>query len=161
MVETILQYLAWAIPSGGIGAAIAWFANRNVRKTTEAKQIHDTYKEMYEDVSAELRAIRNENGEILERADKASQESRILKRALDRLSRAIEAIQFCPYRAECPVRAELQDGEEYGVVGGVESAPASLRQQRKRKHKKGDSSCGTSGHCGADDSSGQLQASSP
>ena len=151
MTETILQILTWAIPSGGIGAAIAWLANRNVRKTTEAKQIHDTYKEMYEDVSAELRAIRNENGEILERADKSSQESRTLKRALDRLSRAIEAIQFCPYRAECPVRAELQDGEEYGVVGGVERGPVSYRQPRKRQRKKGDSDADTGGHGGADD----------
>lgn len=144
MAETILQILTWAIPSGGIGAAIAWFANRNVRKTTEAKTIHDTYKTMYEDVSRELKAIRSENGEILEKADKTSQESRSLKRALDRLSRAIEAIQFCPYRAECPVRAELQDSEEYAVGG---AAVAVAGQQRKRqRNKKGDANASTSRH---------------
>lgn len=28
MSDTILQILQWALPSGGIGAAIAWVANR-------------------------------------------------------------------------------------------------------------------------------------
>lgn len=144
MAETILQILTWAIPSGGIGAAIAWLANRNVRKTTEAKTIHDTYKTMYEDVSRELKAIRSENGEILEKADRTSQESRSLKRALDRLSRAVEAIQFCPYRAECPVRAELQDSEEYPVGSGGGLSVSG--QQRKRPRKKGDVDASTSRH---------------
>ena len=146
MAETILQILTWAIPSGGIGAAIAWLANRNVRKTTEAKTIHDTYKTMYEDVSRELKAIRSENGEILEKADRTSQESRSLKRALDRLSRAIEAIQFCPYRAECPVRAELQDGENLPLPRRGDP----VRQQRKRFRKKGDAGDSSGGHGDAD-----------
>lgn len=53
MVDTILQFLAWAIPSGGIGAAIAWIANRKVKQAESAKQIHDTYKTMYQDISKE------------------------------------------------------------------------------------------------------------
>ena len=51
MAETILQILQWAIPSGGIGAAIAWIANRKAASAKTAKAVHDTYKTMYEDIS--------------------------------------------------------------------------------------------------------------
>ena len=32
MTDIILNILQWAIPSGGIGAAIAWIANRKVKE---------------------------------------------------------------------------------------------------------------------------------
>ncbi len=51
MADTVMQILTWAIPSGGIGAAISWIANRKVKTAESAKKIHDTYKEMYEDIS--------------------------------------------------------------------------------------------------------------
>ena len=55
MADTvIMQILQWAIPSGGIGAAIAWVANRKVKEAETAKSVHDTYKVMYEDVSTLL-----------------------------------------------------------------------------------------------------------
>lgn len=54
MTDIIMNILQWAIPSGGIGAAIAWIANRKVKAAEQAKQVHDTYKSMYEDVSREL-----------------------------------------------------------------------------------------------------------
>ena len=39
-----MQILMWAVPSGGIGAAIAWVANRKTRAVQDAKVVHDTYK---------------------------------------------------------------------------------------------------------------------
>ena len=45
MAETIFQILQWAIPSGGIGAAIAWIANRRLRTVEEKKKVEDTYKQ--------------------------------------------------------------------------------------------------------------------
>ena len=54
MTDMIMNILQWAIPSGGIGAAIAWIANRKVKEAEQAKRIHDTFKEMYGDVSKEL-----------------------------------------------------------------------------------------------------------
>ena len=34
-----MQALQWAIPSGGVGAAIAWVANRKVRQAEQAKKV--------------------------------------------------------------------------------------------------------------------------
>ena len=139
MAETLLQYLIWAIPSGGIGAAIAWIANRKHRETTEAKAVHDTYKDMYHDISNELRELREENAAINKKFDQVSAESRSLKRSLDRLCRAIEAIQLCPYRAKCPVRAELQDGGNVAnLLDGLgdEGRGRSVGGQRKRGERK-------------------------
>lgn len=139
MAETLLQYLVWAIPSGGIGAAIAWIANRKHRETSEAKAVHDTYKDMYHDISDELRKLREENAEINKKFDQVSAESRSLKRSLDRLCRAIEAIQLCPYRAKCPVRAELQDSEHVSSLLddlGDEGRGRRVAGQRKRDERK-------------------------
>ena len=52
-MDTIMQILQWAIPSGGIGAAIAWVANRKANNAKQAKSVHDTYKAMYEDAGEE------------------------------------------------------------------------------------------------------------
>ena len=54
MADIILQILQWAIPSGGIGAAIVWLANRSANSARNAKVVHDTYKGMYEDISKVL-----------------------------------------------------------------------------------------------------------
>ena len=40
MTDMIMNILQWAIPSGGIGAAIAWIANRKVKEAEQAKRIH-------------------------------------------------------------------------------------------------------------------------
>ena len=54
MADILLQFIQWAIPSGGIGAAIVWFANRKANNAKNAKIVHDTYKGMYEDISKVL-----------------------------------------------------------------------------------------------------------
>ena len=61
MAETVLKYLMWAIPSGGIGAAIAWIANRRLRTVEQKKKVEDTYKQMYDLVSAELIGLQKQN----------------------------------------------------------------------------------------------------
>ena len=116
MAETILQILQWAIPSGGIGAAIAWIANRKAASAKTAKAVHDTYKTMYEDISQLLVENQKKNEKTInslqEELDKARTESARIKRSLDRLSRAIEAIQHCPHRINCPISSELSLDEE-------------------------------------------------
>lgn len=111
-MNTILQILQWAIPSGGIGAAIAWFVNRKAMSAKTAKAVHDTYKTMYEDISNLLVENQKKNEKTInslqEELDKARTESARIKRSLDRLSRAIEAIQYCPHRGACPISYELQ-----------------------------------------------------
>ena len=112
MAETIFQILQWAIPSGGIGAAIAWIANRRLRTVEEKKKVEDTYKQMYDMVSAELVGLHNKNRINYEKMEELRGENDKTRRALNRLSRAIEAIQLCPHRVNCPVSSELSLSED-------------------------------------------------
>ena len=141
MTDIIMNVLQWAIPSGGIGAAIAWIANRKVKTAEQAKKIHDTYKEMYQDISKELL----ENQEKLDKSAKENakaieelnEENRRTRYALNRLSRAIEAIQLCPHRSSCPVSGELQNNEDDADQPQADGR-AKKRQQRKPKPAGGD-----------------------
>lgn len=145
MTDIILNILQWAIPSGGIGAAIAWIANRKVKEAEQAKRIHDTFKEMYGDVSKELLAKQKELNDAAEDNAKAieelNKENARTRYALNRLTRAIEAIQLCPHRASCPVSSELQNQEDddTDAADGV-SKQRKQRQQRKPRHGTGDES---------------------
>ena len=107
MGDTIFQILQWAIPSGGIGAAIAWIANRRLRTVEEKKKIEDTYKQMYDMVSRELISLQQQNETNYEKIENLRTDGDKMRRALNRLSRAIEAIQICPHRTACPVSVEL------------------------------------------------------
>lgn len=117
---TILAILQWAIPSGGIGAAIAWLANRKSRKSREAqaaKDVHDTFKAMYDDVSSLLEKTQKKYEEIQAQLEKISTENCNLKRVVNGLKKAIQAIQTCPHNMQCPVRDELSvnpNGDDNG-----------------------------------------------
>lgn len=146
MTDIILNILQWAIPSGGIGAAIAWIANRKVKEAEQAKRIHDTFKEMYGDVSKELLAKQKELNDAAEDNAKAieelNKENARTRYALNRLTRAIEAIQLCPHRASCPVSGELQNQEDDGDPDAADatSKQRKSRQQRKQRHGANDGS---------------------
>ncbi len=133
-----MQILTWAIPSGGIGAAIAWVANRKVKAAEQAKQVHDTYKVMYEDISRELVTIQQKSDENTKAMGALKDENERTRRALNRLSRAIEAIQSCPHRGTCPVSGELsldaEGGTDHRADGDTDKRKA--RQQRKPQPDK-------------------------
>ena len=172
MADIILQFLTWAIPSGGIGAAIAWFFNRRAHKAEAAKTVHDTYKKMYEDVSSLLMDTRKKYEETYEKIEELSQENARTRSALNRLSRAVEAIQLCPYRSECPVRGELQKqgdaqlpADRTGSRGRSDAAPrGSGRRQRnsggkdsRRSKRKTDAGDAASGNIEADEPPGTAR----
>lgn len=144
MTDMIMNILQWAIPSGGIGAAIAWIANRKVKEAEQAKRIHDTFKEMYDDVSKELLAKQKELNDAAEDNAKAikelNRENARTRNALSRLTRAIEAIQLCPHRASCPVSGELQNQEDVADADATETTGKQRkpRQQRKPRHDADD-----------------------
>lgn len=144
----------WAIPSGGIGAAIAWVANRKSRHAKTAKEVHDIYKAMYDDLGKELIKVRNNNDELSERLDTLTSESERTRRALNRLSRAIEAIQVCPHRANCPVSDQLSLDEG----GGRKEQRVKRTDSRGQHAEAGKGSVAgkrESGHGDTDDSRGQ------
>ena len=143
MAETIFQILQWAIPSGGIGAAIAWIANRKAASAKTAKAVHDTYKAMYEDISQLLVENQKENEKTIhllqEELDKARTESARIKRSLDRLSRAIEAIQYCPHRNACPINSELSLDQEADRGKSQRTKHRAASLQRASEHERDDS----------------------
>ena len=97
MTDIILNILQWAIPSGGIGAAIAWIANRKVKEAEQAKRIHDTFKEMYGDVSKELLAKQKELNDAAEDNAKAIEE--LNKETLENSGRGPRESARCSTRA--------------------------------------------------------------
>ena len=134
MADTIFQILQWAIPSGGIGAAIAWIAEKKTRDAKTAKEGHDTYKAMYEDISALLVETQKKYEETKEQIETLGTENSRTRRALNRLSRAIEAIQICPHRANCPVSGELSLDEE-ADTGKQVRAKHRITRQRGSEHQ--------------------------
>ena len=136
MTDIILNILQWAILPGGIGTAIAWIANRKVKEAEQAKRIHDTFKEMNGDVSKELLAKQKELNDAAEDNAKAieelNKENARTRYALNRLTRAIEAIQLCPHRASCPVSGELRHDED-DQEGAEPGAKRTKRRQCKPK----------------------------
>ena len=148
MADWLIQILQWSIPSGGLGIAIGWFLNRGQQEAESAKAIHNAYKEMYEDVSRELVKLNSENNEIKQ---KFNIESSSLRRAVNRLSRAIEAIQLCPYRAECPVRTELSDDEGNGADCAADGAGPDCEATVRHKCGSGRRNGTASGRHGRSD----------
>ena len=62
------------------------------------------------------------------------------RHALNRLTRAIEAIQLCPHRASCPVSGELQNQEDSADADEADATGKQRkpRQQRKPRHDADD-----------------------
>ena len=138
-MNTILTILQWAIPSGGIGAAIAWVANRRLRLINESKVAHDTYKLMYEDISELLKKTQKKYEETTEQIEELREEYARTRRSLNRLSRAVEAIQFCPYRADCPIRHELSidadSTKDRHNDGKADGKTVSDKRRKPGKHR--------------------------
>ena len=129
MGDTIFQILQWAIPSGGIGAAIAWIANRRLRNAEEKKKIEDTYKQMYDMVSRELISLQQQNETNYDKIENLRTDGDKMRRALNRLSRAIEAIQICPHRTTCPVSVELSLDQDSDTPKPARGKPTPAKGQ--------------------------------
>ena len=130
-METILQILQWIIPSGGLGVVGGWFLNRRVSQARSKKDIHDTFKQMYEDVSVLLLAMQKKNEELNEQINELKEENVRTRRTTNRLTRAIEAIPLCDYHSQCPVLSELRLDEDGGTRGTEKADDDGHRDGRK------------------------------
>ena len=92
MADFLLQFIQWAIPSGGIGAAIVWFANRKANNAKNAKVVHDTYKGMYEDISKVLLETQQKYEDITKVVEGLNQSAQSCNRGYQTLSSS----QFLP-----------------------------------------------------------------
>jgi hypothetical protein len=100
MTDTLTTILQWLIPSGGLGAVIAWLFSKVLRNLRETKEVHSTYKMLYEDISGTLKDLQNEVDE--------------LHKELGRFRRAVAKMYDCRYYPDCPVGRELQDNKTGG-----------------------------------------------
>lgn len=80
---------------------------------------------------------------LKEELNETRKELNPIKRELARLRKAVEAIQLCPYRGECPVLAELQDGAD-DAPGRKDGQPQNRICGGNRKPKRNRASL--SGH---------------
>ena len=88
-------------------------------------------------MSKELLAKQKELNDAAEDNTKAigelNRENARTRYALNRLTRAIEAIQLCPHRASCPVSGELQNQED---GANADAADATGKQRKPRQQRK-------------------------
>jgi hypothetical protein len=109
MTETLITLLTWLIPSGGVGAVAAWLTSRKLRTVRTDKEIHDTYKIMYDDVQQTLVAIRKENRELYDAQNNQREENEKLRIAIESLERTIAQAANCRHWDVCPIRHELPE----------------------------------------------------
>lgn len=153
MTDFILQLLNWGFPSGCIGVAIGWFFNRKAHNAEAAKKVHDIYKQMYDDVSAKLLEMQKENGKLQELVEKAWEESSELRRAVNRLTRALSRAKSCLYSDDCPVIDELRNNEE--INRGIRPKVRTGQHRRSRSRNQQNTADGTDVGGEAADSDGQ------
>lgn len=151
----ILAILQWAIPSGGIGAAIAWIVHRKVAAAKDASAVHDIYKKMYDDVSAELVKMQNLRENLEQKLNKNLTENDELRRAVNRLRNTLVEIKRCPHYNVCPVRNELQNSTDNatGTDGNCDGKPHTTGQHRNRNNTEDGNSSGR--HSDDGDSTGK------
>lgn len=115
MTEHLLTLIQWLIPSGGVGALLVWLTSRTIRSARTAKEVHDTYKQMYEDVQRTLIDLQHKNSQLYA--------------TLSRLEQAVSRATLCRYYgAACPLRSELQKHGAQPYTGHLQ--PASYRSER-------------------------------
>ena len=113
-MDQLLTILQWLVPAGGLGAILGWLTNSRLRATRTAKEVHDTYKQMYDDLHEQLLNLSDENKHI--RAD------------FSRLERAVTMGATCRLWPRCPIRRELQRPPLPDV-----SVPSPRQHQRKSR----------------------------
>lgn len=110
MTETITSLLQWLIPSGGLGAVIVWLTNKTLRNVRTAKEVHDTYKTLYDDIRQTLIELQDENKKMY--------------RVISRLERAVSKAPSCHYYRDCPIGSELRE------LQTVSGKPKGTKRQR-------------------------------
>jgi hypothetical protein len=90
---TLTTILEWLIPAGGIGSVVAWLFSKTLRNLRTTKEVHDTYKELYENIKGTLIDLQDENKKLY--------------KAISRLERVISHASTCRYYSNCPIKHEL------------------------------------------------------
>ncbi|MDR1454107.1 MAG: hypothetical protein LBJ01_00490 [Tannerella sp.] len=132
-MEWLQPVLEWLVPAGGLGSLAVWLTSRTLRTLRQlrtSKEIHDTYKLMYEDVSKEVRGLRQ---------------------AVGRLERAISRASTCRYYGSCPVASGLREQQDGAEPAGRKGGSAhGQREHGAGTADEGDTGAGRAGGTGSD-----------
>jgi hypothetical protein len=109
MADTLTSILQWLIPSGGLGAIVAWLFSKTLRQIRTAKEVHDTYKQLYENIQGTLIDLQDENKKLY--------------KAVSKLERVISRASACRYYSDCPIKHELLREQT------VDTKPKSRKRQ--------------------------------
>ena len=95
MTDVLLHLLEFSLPAGFLGSAVAWVLSRKTHEARSQKEIHDTYKQMYEKESKMLLDVHDTYIKLYD--------------AFIKIERATAKASACPYyySSDCPVRLEL------------------------------------------------------
>ena len=116
-MEVFIRIIEWLIPAGGLAGGLAWLLNKTLRNLRKTKEIHDTYKTLYEHISQTILSLQDEiTG---------------LHKELSRFRRAISKAANCHYFDDCPVQQQLSEQT-------VDTNPAVDKRQHTRKGRKND-----------------------
>lgn len=107
-MDTIVQILMWALPTGCVGGAIGWFTSKRIRAARESLEAHNAYKQMYDDLTSTYYEIQRDYRKLLKEHG--------------RLYRLISSINMCVHYDECPLRDGLQRIQK-DFIGDKRSSP--------------------------------------
>lgn len=136
MTETLYSLLQWLIPSGSLATVVVWLTNKTLRNLRSTKEIHDTYKVMYEDVKVTLITISDENKKLCA--------------VVARLERAISKAPGCRYYDACPINHELREYQETS-----EKRKGTKRQRIDKRNTDSDKHTGARVESGTGDPEGE------
>lgn len=109
-MDAFIRILEWLIPAGGIAGGLTWLLNKTLRNLRTTKEIHDTYKTLYEQISKTILQLQDEVSD--------------LHRELGRFRRAVSKASACRYYDNCPVQHELLREQK------VDTKPKDRKRQR-------------------------------
>lgn len=121
-LTALLGWAEWLIPAGGLGAVIVWLTSKAVRSAQAAKECHDAYKAMYDD-------LKGTTEELAETVIKLQQENVKTFELAGTLASVLQLVALCPRNSSCAAAIKLQklikDGKVdlepfgFGQRGGI------------------------------------------
>lgn len=110
--DQIISYISLA--GTFVSGAVAWWQSRKVRKVEEQRAAYELYKEMYDSMREDMKSINEQVVELqehraLDAADKAEIKAELAHYKADNaaLNESVQALRFCPHKANCPVQRSL------------------------------------------------------
>jgi len=114
-MDKVVELLMYCLPSGVFASIATWLVNRKLYHTRSRKEVHDTYKSMYEDLS---NTIINQQ-----------QQTNDLRRTLAKLQQIIVSATTCKYYSRCPMRLQHNKADSTAIIEGYTGANTGNHQR--------------------------------